>query len=98
MSFVPEGWQASSSELAGKTVLVTGANRGIGEAVALSCAQHGAEVLLLGRDECVHQPRRIHLRMVVASQEVLVHEVHEVTSDFCVLIKNGRRIARFRLV
>ena len=51
MSFVPEGWQASSSELAGKTVLVTGANRGIGEAVALSCAQHGAEVLLLGRDE-----------------------------------------------
>ena len=51
MSFVPEGWQASSRELAGKTVLVTGANRGIGEAVALSCAQHGAEVLLLGRDE-----------------------------------------------
>ena len=51
MSFVPDGWQASSSELAGKTILVTGANRGIGEAVALSCAQHGAEVLLLGRDE-----------------------------------------------
>ena len=51
MSFVPDGWQASSSELAGKTVLVTGANRGIGEAVALSCAQHGAEVLLLGRDD-----------------------------------------------
>ena len=51
MSFVPEGWQASSSELTGKTVLITGANRGIGEAVALSCAKHGAEVLLLGRDE-----------------------------------------------
>ena len=51
MSFVPDGWEASSSELAGKTVLITGANRGIGEAVALSCAQHGAEVLLLGRDE-----------------------------------------------
>ena len=51
MSFVPVGWQATSSELAGKTILVTGANRGIGEAVALSCARHGAEVLLLGRDE-----------------------------------------------
>ena len=51
MSFVPDDWQASSGELAGKTILVTGANRGIGEAVALSCAQHGAEVLLLGRDE-----------------------------------------------
>ena len=51
MSFVPDDWLASSDELAGKTVLITGANRGIGEAVALSCAQHGAEVLLLGRDE-----------------------------------------------
>jgi len=51
MSFLPEGWQASSTELAGKTLLVTGANRGIGEAVAISCARHGAEVLLLGRDE-----------------------------------------------
>ena len=51
MSFVPEDWKASSDELAGKTVLITGASRGIGEAVALSCAQHGAEVLLLGRDE-----------------------------------------------
>jgi NAD(P)-dependent dehydrogenase (short-subunit alcohol dehydrogenase family) len=51
MSFVPNDWQASNDELAGKTVLITGANRGIGEAVALSCAQHGAEVLLLGRDE-----------------------------------------------
>ncbi len=44
MSFVPDGWQASSNELGGKTILITGANRGIGEAVALSCAQHGAEV------------------------------------------------------
>ena len=51
MSFLPDDWQASSSELAGKTILVTGANRGIGEAVAISCARHGAEVLLLGRDE-----------------------------------------------
>ena len=37
MSFVPDGWQASSSELTDKTVLITGASRGIGEAVALSC-------------------------------------------------------------
>lgn len=51
MSFVPNDWLASNDELAGKTILITGANRGIGEAVALSCAQHGAEVLLLGRDE-----------------------------------------------
>jgi len=56
MSFLPDGWLASSSELAGKTILVTGANRGIGEAVALSCAQHGAEMLLLGRDEAALAP------------------------------------------
>ena len=32
MSFVPDGWQASNSELTGKTILISGASRGIGEA------------------------------------------------------------------
>lgn len=37
--------------LAGKTVLVTGASAGIGRAVAIGCAQHGANVALnYGRD------------------------------------------------
>lgn len=51
MSFMPQDWQPAADELAGKAVLVTGASRGIGRAVALACAQRGAEVLLLGRDE-----------------------------------------------
>lgn len=37
--------------LRGKRVLVTGASRGIGKGLALGVAQHGADVILLGRDE-----------------------------------------------
>ena len=43
-------YQASNTLLAGKTILVTGATSGIGRAAALSYAQHGATVILLGRD------------------------------------------------
>lgn len=35
-----------STLLAGKTVVVTGASRGIGRACALQCAAHGADVVL----------------------------------------------------
>ena len=33
-----------------KTILVTGANRGIGKALSLFCAKEGAEVILVGRN------------------------------------------------
>ena len=36
--------------LKGKTAFVTGASRGIGRSVAVSLAQAGADVALLGRD------------------------------------------------
>jgi NAD(P)-dependent dehydrogenase (short-subunit alcohol dehydrogenase family) len=40
----------STAELAGKTALVTGATSGIGKAAAVKLAEHGATVLVHGRD------------------------------------------------
>ena len=37
--------------LAGKRVLVTGASSGLGQAIALSCARMGAELIITGRDK-----------------------------------------------
>lgn len=41
---------SSPFSLNGKTILVTGASSGIGQAIAVGCANQGARVLLLGRD------------------------------------------------
>lgn len=40
---------AAPDELAGRAIAITGAGSGIGRAVALACAAHGAEVVLIGR-------------------------------------------------
>ena len=40
---------SSPSELAGKIILITGAGDGIGKQAALTFAEHGAEVILLGK-------------------------------------------------
>ncbi|MBD3239858.1 MAG: SDR family NAD(P)-dependent oxidoreductase, partial [Chitinivibrionales bacterium] len=39
----------STPDLAGKTAIVTGAGRGIGRAIALALADHGANVVLAAR-------------------------------------------------
>ena len=51
MPVAPDNWEPAPGELSGKTLLITGASEGIGRAVSLACAEAGAEVLLLGRNE-----------------------------------------------
>ena len=40
--------------LSGKTVLITGASRGIGKAIAIRCARDGANVVVTGKTETPH--------------------------------------------
>jgi NAD(P)-dependent dehydrogenase (short-subunit alcohol dehydrogenase family) len=52
-------FRASADELRGRVIAITGAGDGIGRAVALAAAAHGAEVVLIGRTvaklEAVHE-------------------------------------------
>jgi NAD(P)-dependent dehydrogenase (short-subunit alcohol dehydrogenase family) len=43
-------YQPPADLLAGRVILVTGSTRGLGHAVALACASHGATVVLNGRN------------------------------------------------
>jgi NAD(P)-dependent dehydrogenase (short-subunit alcohol dehydrogenase family) len=58
VAFDPRHHTAAPEELAGRVIAITGASGGIGRAVALACARHQAQVILVGRDaqrlEAVH--------------------------------------------
>jgi NAD(P)-dependent dehydrogenase (short-subunit alcohol dehydrogenase family) len=48
-SHIPADYQPASNLLRDRVILITGAGDGIGRAAALSCAAHGATVILLGK-------------------------------------------------
>ena len=48
---IPDDWQAPADYLQQRVILITGAGSGIGAAVAVACARHGATVWLMGRTE-----------------------------------------------
>jgi NAD(P)-dependent dehydrogenase (short-subunit alcohol dehydrogenase family) len=48
----------SPFSLAGKTALVTGANTGIGQAIALAMGRAGAQVICAGRQSCCRDRER----------------------------------------
>ena len=50
-TFDPRAHRPHPDELAGRVIAITGASDGLGRAVALACAQHGASVALIGRNE-----------------------------------------------
>jgi NAD(P)-dependent dehydrogenase (short-subunit alcohol dehydrogenase family) len=56
--FDPRTVALKPDELSGRVIAITGPTRGIGQAVALACATHGANVVLIGRNvkrlEAVH--------------------------------------------
>jgi NAD(P)-dependent dehydrogenase (short-subunit alcohol dehydrogenase family) len=48
---LPSDYHPRADLLANRAILVTGAGQGLGRAVALACAAHGATVVLLGRKQ-----------------------------------------------
>lgn len=48
-SFDPLHYQPRPDELAGRVICITGATGGLGRALAIDCARHGAQLVLCGR-------------------------------------------------
>lgn len=62
----PKTYQPASDVLKGRVILITGASDGIGKAVALAAAAHGAQVVLHGRN--VRKLEGVYDAIVAAGQ------------------------------
>ena len=74
---------SSSFDLAGKTALVTGANTGIGQAIAVALAEAGVDVAVAGRSEPAE---------TLAAIEATGREAINITADFGSIEPVGRVI------
>ncbi len=59
-------YRAGADELRGRVIAVTGAGDGIGQAVALAAAAHGAELVLIGRS--VGKLEAVHARIAALNK------------------------------
>jgi NAD(P)-dependent dehydrogenase (short-subunit alcohol dehydrogenase family) len=66
-AFDPRTFTPSADELAGRIIAITGPTRGIGLAVALACARHGATVVLVGRN--VKKLEAVHAEIAALGRE-----------------------------
>ncbi len=60
-----------SGHLTGRTALVTGASRGIGRAIAVDLARHGADVAIVGRDLAALEATATEARAVREGARIL---------------------------
>jgi NAD(P)-dependent dehydrogenase (short-subunit alcohol dehydrogenase family) len=63
-AFDPRAVTLRPDELFGRVIAITGPTRGIGKAVALACAAHGATVVLIGRN--VKRLEAVHAQIAAA--------------------------------
>ncbi|MBD5654882.1 MAG: glucose 1-dehydrogenase [Candidatus Eremiobacteraeota bacterium] len=70
-----------NASLAGKAALVTGASRGIGRAVAVDLARHGAELALVGRDAAALEATAQAAREARAATRILTHLADVADAD-----------------
>lgn len=95
-------------DLSGKTAVVTGANRGIGAAIALGLAQAGADIVATSRhmsadEEIVHEISKLGRKCtpiaadlsVRAQSAVFAERVLELVPRVDILINNAGITARF---
>ena len=66
-TFDPRAFTPSADELTGRVIAITGPTSGIGHAVALACARHGATVVLIGRN--VKKLEAVHAEIAALGRE-----------------------------
>lgn len=78
---IPENYAPSDDLFSDRVVLVTGATRGIGKAVAIGLAKHGATVLLHGRNAAVLDQLYEEIRQFAPEPAVAVLDLERAQGD-----------------